>query len=128
MDPNELAVCAGQLQSMALEKLEEFGLSREELQEMTDMISQDFLGLGGPARLTRLRSTSRFPPHPPPNGTPCPRLPPRSRSPRLMPRLRPRPPPMRLLRCMMTPAASAEALRRGRGTGRIRLRFRAVRL
>lgn len=54
MDPNELAVCAGQLQSMALEKLEEFGLSREELQEMTDMISQDFLGLGGPARLMKV--------------------------------------------------------------------------
>lgn len=54
MDPNELAVCAGQLQSMALEKLEEFGLSREELQEMTDMISQDFLGLGGSARLMKV--------------------------------------------------------------------------
>ncbi len=54
MDPNELTVCAGQLQSMALEKLEEFGLSREELQEMTDMISQDFLGLGGPARLMKV--------------------------------------------------------------------------
>lgn len=54
MDPNELAVCAGQLQSMALEKLEEFGLSREELQEMTDMISQDFLGQGGPARLMKV--------------------------------------------------------------------------
>ncbi len=54
MDPNELAVCAGQLQSMALEKLEEFGLSREELQEMTDMISQDFLGLGDPARLMKV--------------------------------------------------------------------------
>lgn len=54
MDPNELAVCAGQLQSMALEKLEEFGLSREELQEMTDMISQDFLGLGGSAHLMKV--------------------------------------------------------------------------
>ena len=54
MDPNELAVCAGQLQSMALEKLEEIGLSREELQEMTDIISQDFLGLGGPARLMKV--------------------------------------------------------------------------
>ena len=32
----------------------EFGLSREELQEMTDMISQDFLGLGGPARLMKV--------------------------------------------------------------------------
>ena len=53
MEPNELAVCAGQLQSMALEKLEEFGLSREELQEMTDLISQDFLGADGP-RLMRV--------------------------------------------------------------------------
>ena len=54
MDPNELAVCAGQLQSMALEKLEEFGLSREELQDMADMISQDFLGATGPARLMKV--------------------------------------------------------------------------
>ena len=54
MDPNELSVCAGQLQNMALEKLEEFGLSREELQEMTDMISQDFLGLDSPARLMKV--------------------------------------------------------------------------
>lgn len=54
LDPNELSICAGQLQSMALEKLEEFGLSREELQEMTDMISQDFLGFGGPARLMKV--------------------------------------------------------------------------
>lgn len=71
MDPNELAVCAGQLQSMALEKLEEFGLSREELQEMTDMISQDFLGLGGPARLMKVEhltlpsaSAAKRPPKP----------------------------------------------------------------
>ena len=54
MDPNELAVCAGQLQSMALEKLEEFGLSREELQDMADVISQDFLGATGPARLMKV--------------------------------------------------------------------------
>ncbi len=53
MEPNELAVCAGQLQNMALEKLEEFGLSREELQDMADMISQDILG-SGPARLMKV--------------------------------------------------------------------------
>lgn len=58
MDSNELAVCAGQLQSMALEKLEEFGLSRDELQEMTDMISQDILGLSAPARLMKVEHFS----------------------------------------------------------------------
>ncbi|OUO90926.1 ribonucleotide reductase subunit alpha [Gordonibacter sp. An230] len=49
----EVAACADQLQSLALDKLEEFGLSREDLEDMTDMISQDFLGAGG-ARLMRV--------------------------------------------------------------------------
>lgn len=54
LEPNELAVCASQLQSLALEKLEEFGLSREDLQEMTDLISQDFLGLPGSMRVEHM--------------------------------------------------------------------------
>ena len=54
LDSNELAVCASQLQNMALEKLEEFGLSREDLQEMTDMISQDIFGMGMPGRVMKV--------------------------------------------------------------------------
>lgn len=45
MTPEEVADCAEQLQRLALDKLEEFGLTREDLEDMTDMISQDFLGL-----------------------------------------------------------------------------------
>lgn len=50
---DEVAACADQLQSLALDKLEEFGLSREDLEDMTDMISQDFLGVSA-ARLVRV--------------------------------------------------------------------------
>lgn len=53
LDGDELSVCAEQLQRMALDKLEEFGLSREDLQEMTDIISQDFLGID-PVRLMKV--------------------------------------------------------------------------
>ena len=42
---DEVAACAEQLQRLALDKLEEFGLTREDLEDMTDMISQDFLGI-----------------------------------------------------------------------------------
>lgn len=45
MAPEEVAQCAEQLQRLALDKLEEFGLTREDLEDMTDMISEDFLGL-----------------------------------------------------------------------------------
>ena len=45
MTPEEVADCAEQLQRLALDKLEEFGLTLEDLEDMTDMISQDFLGL-----------------------------------------------------------------------------------
>lgn len=51
LEPHELAVCAGQLQTLALEKLKEFGLSREDLEEVTDMISQDIRGLGVPGMM-----------------------------------------------------------------------------
>ena len=44
LSSDEAAACAEQLQSLALDKLEEYGLSREDLEDMTDMISQDFLG------------------------------------------------------------------------------------
>lgn len=36
---------AEQLQDLAFDKLEEYGLTREDLEDMTDMISQDFLGM-----------------------------------------------------------------------------------
>ena len=45
---DEVAACAEQLQRLALDKLEEFGLTREDLEDMTDMISQDFLGIDAP--------------------------------------------------------------------------------
>lgn len=53
LESDEIAACAEQLQRLALDKLEEFGLSREDLEDMTDMISQDFLGLEG-ARLVKV--------------------------------------------------------------------------
>ena len=39
---DEISQCAEQLQSMALERLEQFGFSRQELEGMADMISQEF--------------------------------------------------------------------------------------
>lgn len=53
LSSDEVAACAEQLQSLALDKLEEYGLTREDLEDMTDMISQDFLGLDA-ARLMRV--------------------------------------------------------------------------
>lgn len=47
----EMMACTAQLQDLALDKLEEYGLSREELEDMTEMISQDFGGLGIPTML-----------------------------------------------------------------------------
>ena len=53
LSSDEAAACAEQLQNLALDKLEEYGLSREDLEDMTDMISQDFLGFDA-ARLMRV--------------------------------------------------------------------------
>lgn len=39
----EIAHCANELQNLALDRLEEYGFSREELQDMAEMISQDLL-------------------------------------------------------------------------------------
>ncbi|MDO4183132.1 MAG: ribonucleotide reductase subunit alpha [Coriobacteriia bacterium] len=47
LSSDEVAHCAAQLQELALDKLEEYGLSREALQDMSDMISSDFLGVEG---------------------------------------------------------------------------------
>lgn len=43
---DEVAVCANQLQDLALDKLEEFGLSRDDLEDMAEMITHDLLGIG----------------------------------------------------------------------------------
>lgn len=48
LTPDEVTTHAEQLQNLAFDKLEEFGLTREELENMTDMISQDFLGIDMP--------------------------------------------------------------------------------
>ena len=53
LSSDEVAACADQLQELALAKLEEFGLSRDELEGMTDMISQDMMGEGVTARAAR---------------------------------------------------------------------------
>ena len=43
---SEIAACAQQLQTLALDRLEQYGFSREDLQEMAEMIAQDFVGDG----------------------------------------------------------------------------------
>lgn len=48
LSSDEAALYAEQLQNLALDKLEEFGLSRDDLQDVTDLISQDFFGFGPP--------------------------------------------------------------------------------
>lgn len=45
LSADEITQHAGKLQRLALDKLEEFGVSREDLEDMTDMISQDFFGM-----------------------------------------------------------------------------------
>ena len=54
---DEVAACTSQLQGLAFDRLEEFGISRDDLEEMSEAISQDVMGLmaappliiGGPA-------------------------------------------------------------------------------
>ncbi len=46
LSQDEIASCADQLQRLALDKLEEFGFSRGELEGITDALSQDILGPG----------------------------------------------------------------------------------
>ncbi len=64
LSADELGTCAAQLQDLALDKLEEYGLSREELEDMTDMISQDLMGVA-PASLLRVEHLTA----PAPSGT-----------------------------------------------------------
>ncbi len=42
----ELAACVAQLQSLALDRLQEFGVSREDLEGMAQAISQELMGVG----------------------------------------------------------------------------------
>lgn len=60
---DEASRCAEQLQDLAFDKLEEYGLSREDLEDMTDMISQDFLGLSG-AQLLKVEHVTTSPSQP----------------------------------------------------------------
>ncbi|WP_251178802.1 ribonucleotide reductase subunit alpha [Adlercreutzia agrestimuris] len=53
LSSEEMSQCTHQLQELALDKLEEFGLSREELEDMTDMISKDLLEFGD-ARIVKI--------------------------------------------------------------------------
>ncbi len=45
--PDEIASYAAELQDLALDRLEEFGFTREELEDMANMISQDLMGPNG---------------------------------------------------------------------------------
>lgn len=54
LSAEEVGQFAGKLQGLALEKLEEFGLSREDLEDMTEMISQDFFGIDPGALFMRI--------------------------------------------------------------------------
>lgn len=45
LSSDEVEACAAQLQDLAFDKLQEYGLSREELEDMSDLISQDLMGL-----------------------------------------------------------------------------------
>ena len=44
----EIEMCADQLQNLTLDKLEEFGLTREDLEDMAQMITDDIMGDVGP--------------------------------------------------------------------------------
>ena len=48
LNASEVETCADQLQNLALDKLEEFGLSREDLEDMAQMITDDIIGDIGP--------------------------------------------------------------------------------
>ena len=52
----EIAECACRLQEMALDRLEQYGFSREDLEDMAESITQDFLGDG--AHVVKVESVS----------------------------------------------------------------------
>lgn len=45
LTPGEVEECAGQLQDLTLGKLEEYGLTRDQLEEVANVVSHDLLGL-----------------------------------------------------------------------------------
>ena len=53
---DEIAECAEKLQSLALDRLEEYGFSREDLEDMAEMIASDFAG--GEASVVKVESIS----------------------------------------------------------------------
>lgn len=58
VDSQESMRCAEELQRLALDKLEEFGLSREDIEDMAEMISDDFLGLSSGSPQVKLESAT----------------------------------------------------------------------
>lgn len=48
LNADEVAICTDELQDMALGHLEEIGLSREDLEDVAEMITQDIFGLDAP--------------------------------------------------------------------------------
>ncbi len=48
LNATEIEMCADQLQNLTLDKLEEFGLTREDLEDMAQMITDDIMGDIGP--------------------------------------------------------------------------------
>lgn len=58
---DELRICSDTLQELALDRLEECGLSRDELEEMAQMISEDLLGVDDPSLQIEHISTQRIP-------------------------------------------------------------------
>ena len=46
LSQSELDACVSQLQGLALDRLEQFGVSRQDIEEMTEMISRDLMALG----------------------------------------------------------------------------------
>ena len=53
---DEIAACAFKLQELALDRLEEYGFSRQDLEDIAESISQDFLGDN--ARVVKVESMS----------------------------------------------------------------------
>lgn len=45
LSAEEVAACSAQLQGFALDRLEQFGISRDDLEEMSEMLSQEGLGM-----------------------------------------------------------------------------------
>lgn len=45
LSAEEVAACTAQLQGLALDRLEQFGISRDDLEEMSEMLSQEGLGM-----------------------------------------------------------------------------------